>query len=71
VLTAEQARDLLEIAGDRINVDSILLTIQVPVDRWHDMIGSPTIADANLDRLVHNGTQRREPTKAAQAQART
>jgi DNA replication protein DnaC len=53
-LTAEQARDLLEIIEDRMDVGSILLTSQVPVDRWHDMIGSPTIADAILDRLVHN-----------------
>lgn len=54
VLTAEQARDLLEIIEDRIDDGSILLTSQVPVDRWHEMIGSPTIADAILDRLVHN-----------------
>ena len=32
----------------------ILVTSQVPVDRWHDMIGLPTIADAILDCLVHN-----------------
>jgi DNA replication protein DnaC len=54
VLTAQQARDLLEIVEDRMDVGSILVTSQVPVDRWHDMIGIPTIADAILDRLVHN-----------------
>ena len=32
----------------------ILITSQLPVDRWHDMIGNPTLADAILDRLVHN-----------------
>ena len=53
-LSPEQARDLLEIVEDRMDVGSILVTSQVPVDRWHDMIGSPTIADAILDRLVHN-----------------
>jgi DNA replication protein DnaC len=53
-LTAEQARDLLEIVEDRYDAGSILITSQVPVDRWHDMIGIPTLADAILDRLVHN-----------------
>ena len=52
--SAEQARDLLEIIEDRMDAGSILVTSQVPVDRWHDMIGLPTIADAILDRLVHN-----------------
>jgi DNA replication protein DnaC len=31
-----------------------LITSQVPVDRWHDLIGDPTLADAILDRVVHN-----------------
>jgi DNA replication protein DnaC len=53
-LTPEQARDLLEIIEDRYETGSVLLTSQVPVARWHDMIGIPTIADAILDRLVHN-----------------
>ena len=53
-LSPEQARDLLEIVEDRMEVGSILLTSQVPVARWHEMIGSPTIADAILDRLIHN-----------------
>jgi DNA replication protein DnaC len=54
VLTAEQSRDLLEIVEDRLDVGSILVTSQIPVDRWHEMIGNPTIADAILDRMVHN-----------------
>jgi DNA replication protein DnaC len=53
-LSSEQARDLLEIVEDRYDSGSILLTSQVPVDRWHDIIGNPTLADAILDRIVHN-----------------
>jgi DNA replication protein DnaC len=52
-LTPEQARDLLEIVEDRYDAGSILVTSQVPVACWHDMIAIPTIADAILDRLVH------------------
>jgi DNA replication protein DnaC len=52
-LTAEQRRDLMEIIEDRHQRRSTILTSQLPVDRWHDMIGDPTIADAILDRLVH------------------
>jgi DNA replication protein DnaC len=53
-LSAEQRRDLLEIVEDRHETRSIILTSQIPVDRWYDMIGDPTIADAILDRLVHS-----------------
>jgi len=53
-ISTEQARDLLEIIEDRMDRGSVLVTSQVPVARWHDMIESPTIADAILDRLVHN-----------------
>jgi DNA replication protein DnaC len=53
-LTADQRRDLLEIVEDRHDARSIIVTSQVPVDRWYDIIGNPTIADAILDRLVHN-----------------
>jgi DNA replication protein DnaC len=53
-LTPEQARDLLEIVEDRYDAGSIVLTSQAPVDRWHDIIGNPTLADAILDRIVHN-----------------
>lgn len=54
MLSPEQARDLLEIVEDRYDAGSILLTSQVPVDRWHDIVGNPTLADAILDRIVHN-----------------
>jgi len=53
-LTANQARDLLEIVEDRYDKGSLIITSQVPVDRWHDLIGIPTLADAILDRVVHN-----------------
>lgn len=53
-LSAEQARDLLEILEDRYDRKSTLVTAQAPVENWHDLIGDPTLADAALDRLVHN-----------------
>jgi DNA replication protein DnaC len=53
-LTAEQRRDLLEVIDDRHGRGSTIVATQVPLDRWHDMIGDPTYADAILDRLVHN-----------------
>jgi DNA replication protein DnaC len=53
-LTAAQARDLLEILDDRYGRHSLLVASQVPVAQWHERIPDPTIADALLDRLVHN-----------------
>ena len=53
-LTASQRRDLMEIVEDRHDRGSILITSQLPVAAWHDVIGEPTFADAILDRLVHN-----------------
>ena len=52
-LNAEQRRDLLEIVDDRYDRGSLLITSQVPVNRWHEMIGDPTLADAILDRIIH------------------
>ena len=52
--TAEQRRDLLELLDDRHGNRSTLVTSQVPVDHWHEVIGDPTRGDAILDRLVHN-----------------
>ncbi len=52
-LTAEQRRDLLEILEDRHCSQSTIVTSQVPIEKWHDIIGDPTLADAILDRLVH------------------
>jgi DNA replication protein DnaC len=53
-ITAPQRRDLLEVLDDRHNRRSTLITSQLPVERWHKIIGDPTLADAILDRLVHN-----------------
>jgi DNA replication protein DnaC len=53
-LTAEQAADLLEVIEDRYQLRSTVVTSQLPVSDWHDSLGEPTIADAILDRLVHN-----------------
>jgi DNA replication protein DnaC len=54
-LNAEQRRDLLEIVEDRYDRGSLLIASQVPIERWHEsIIGDPTLADAILDRIVHN-----------------
>jgi len=53
-LNAEQRRDLLELLDDRHGYRSTIVTSQIPVDQWHDVIGDPTLADAILDRLIHN-----------------
>jgi DNA replication protein DnaC len=53
-LNAEQRRDLLEIVDDRYDKSSLLITSQLPVDRWHNVIGDHTFGDAILDRVVHN-----------------
>jgi hypothetical protein len=45
---------ILEIVEDRYEARSIIVTSQLPVDRWYEIIRNPTIADAILDRLVHN-----------------
>jgi DNA replication protein DnaC len=54
VLTQGQRIDLLEILEDRNGRGATIITSQVPVDQWHEVIGDPTLADACLDRLVHN-----------------
>lgn len=53
-LTGEQRRDLLEVIDDRHQRGSTIITSQIPIDQWHEVIADPTIADAVLDRLVHN-----------------
>jgi len=52
-LSADERRDLLEIVEDRYEKGSLLITSQVPIGRWHDLIGDPTLGDAILDRVVH------------------
>ncbi|HKW77074.1 MAG TPA: IS21-like element helper ATPase IstB [Terriglobales bacterium] len=53
-MSEEERRDFWEIAEDRYQTRSMILTSQLPVSRWHEQIGDPTLADAILDRLVHN-----------------
>ncbi len=53
-LIKEQSHDLLEIFEDRHRLQSTLITSQLPVDHWHEIIANPTLADAILDRLIHN-----------------
>lgn len=53
-LNASQRRDLMEIVEDRYEVALTVITSQMPLSTWHDIIGEPTFAEAILDRLVHN-----------------
>ena len=53
-LNAEQRRDLLEIIDDRYDRGSLIITSQVPVDRWYETVGDPTLAEAILDRIIHS-----------------
>jgi len=70
-LTNQQAADFLEVIEDRHQRRSTIVTSQLPVQRWHEALGDATIADAILDRLVHNahrielrGETMRDPEKA-------
>lgn len=74
-LSQEQRQDLLEIVEDRYSVSSTLITSQFKHEHWHEIIGDPTIADATLDRVVHNsyklalkGESRRKPPKGDELQ---
>lgn len=53
-LNEQERRDFLEIMEERYDLKSTIITSQVPVKKWHELIGDSTIADAILDRLVHN-----------------
>ncbi|WP_455289863.1 IS21-like element helper ATPase IstB [Cupriavidus necator] len=53
-MSDQARRDLLELLDDRHGSRSTIVTSQIPLDHWHDAIGDPTLADAILDRLVHN-----------------
>jgi len=53
-LSSEQQRDLLEIVEDRYDRRSTIITTQMAVKHWHDILTDPTLADAIMDRLVHN-----------------
>jgi len=53
-IAESERRDLLEILDDRHGLRSTIVVSQIPVKEWHRLVGDPTIADALLDRLVHN-----------------
>ena len=52
--TASQRRDLMELVEERYGHASTMITSQLPVKTWYDLIGEPTFADAILDRIIHN-----------------
>lgn len=53
-LNDAERRDFLEIMEDRHGIRSTVMTSQYPVAKWHELIGEPTLADAILDRIIHN-----------------
>jgi DNA replication protein DnaC len=53
-LKDQQRNDLLEVLEDRHGIQSTIIAGQLPIEYWHEVIGNPTIADAIMDRLVHN-----------------
>ena len=53
-VTAKQYRDLLEVLDDRHGQSATLITSQLPVEEWHQIVGDATVADAIMDRLAHN-----------------
>lgn len=54
MLDDTQRRDLLELIEDRSERRATIITRQIPVDRWYEITGNPTIADAVMDRIAHN-----------------
>lgn len=54
ILDDAERRDFLEIMEDRHGIRSTIITSQYPVSKWHELIGEPTLADAIMDRIVHN-----------------
>jgi DNA replication protein DnaC len=53
-MDVRDAQELLEIIEDRVGAGSTIITSQLPVENWHDYLSNGTVADAILDRLVHN-----------------
>ena len=56
-LGAQERHDLLEVIEDRHGERSLVIAGQLPVKAWHKYIGDPAVADATLDRVVHNAHQ--------------
>lgn len=52
-LSADDANDLLEVIEDKIGSGSLIVTSQLPLERWYDYLNNDTVADAILDRLLH------------------
>ena len=72
-------RDLLKIVGDCYGDGSLITTSQTPINRWYDLIGAPMLADAILNRVVHNayrielsgdGSRKRRSSPEIDARAR-
>lgn len=57
LLEGQDQHDLLELIDDRVGCRSTLVTSQLPVNKWHDTVGDPSVADALLDRLLQSSTQ--------------
>ncbi|GAW93220.1 ATPase AAA, partial [Calderihabitans maritimus] len=53
-LSADEGREILEVIEDRNHLSSTIIVSQLPIEHWHEILGDPTVADAILDRLVHN-----------------
>jgi DNA replication protein DnaC len=53
-MTDGQQRDFLEILEDRHQLHSTVIASQIPAGHWHELMDNPTVADAILDRLIHN-----------------
>jgi DNA replication protein DnaC len=73
-LSDENRRDILELLEDRHGRGATIVTSQFPVEHWYEALGHPTLADAILDRLLHNAykiTLRGESMRKRQASVKT
>ncbi len=61
--------DLLEVLDDRVGTRSTIVTSQLPIEHWHQWLNDPTLADAILDRLVHQA--HKVPLKGESMRKRT
>lgn len=77
-LTEPERRDLAEVVDDKVGTGSLIITSQVPVDKWHEVIGDPSTADSILDRIIHRahvlklaGPSLREEYESIKAKTKT
>jgi DNA replication protein DnaC len=70
-LNDEQRHDLLELVEERYERKSLIIASQLPIEKWHEVIGDPTIADAILDRIVHNAYKLSIKAKKSMRESRT